>query len=208
MNSFPTTSGSQAGGMPSHLSQQGETIERQVKNIELCFSDSIQANFQNAMDHQAPIAAVMVALAAIDFLAAYYLGKEAGANGYEAFVDEYIKPLAPIGSQGYVPSVLYRNLRSGLFHSYTTAKTPAQHFQKSDIIYVLTDCPQAQRKHLKLIRGGKNRVLFHIQTFFDHVIRAKDQYFSDIENDDTLKTRFSDWYKEASHLCEIDISQL
>ncbi len=194
--------------MPLQLSEPSETAEQHFAKIKLCFSESIEPNFRNALNHKAPVAAMMVALAAIDFLASYYCGKEAGPSGYKKFVERYISPLVPKGSKGYNAEVLYRNLRSGLVHSYTTAKTPTQHFQKSDIIYVLIDDPEVQDKHLELVQSDRNKVLFHIQAFFEHIIQAKDQYFNDVEDDDALKTCFSKWYKESSHLCEIEISRL
>jgi len=148
---------------------------------------------------------MMVALAAIDFLACYYRGKRAGPNGYQEFVKKYLQPLAAGKLRGYDPEVLYRNLRSGLIHNYSTMYV--EHFQPSrDLVYVLTDDPGKAAAHL--IQLDKTKVLFNVQTFFNDIDRAKDQYFQDLASNNELQRRFQMWYPKGGYLTDIDLSKL
>jgi hypothetical protein len=206
MKTFDSASGSAANRPILGASIEDTDPAHAIEAVRRCFTESIKPNFWNAIEHGAPIAAAMVALAAVDFLASHYCGQDRGTEGYQAFVREYILPLAPARAGGCDPKILYRNLRSGLFHNYTTSKTPTRHRQQSDLTYVLTDNPRHADRHLTVAEGAHRRVLFHIQTFFEHVVRAQDRYFQDLETDLRLRDRFVTWYQESTRVSDFDIS--
>lgn len=208
MKSVPPISASQPGGGPFDSSSSENDLENAIQNVKEVFCESIEPNFRNALRCNAPIAAMMIALSAIDCFASYYEGKDCGSSGYENFFKDYIQPLAPDGVAGYNPKVFHRNLRSGLVHNYVPTKTPASYFQKTDMIYVLIDDPKISDLHLTNIEGEKGKVVFHIESFFNHVKEAIYHYFGDLKNNETLAKNFLSWNRETYQLVGIDLSSI
>lgn len=194
---WPTISGSTTGGPPA--GDLPVLFEDAVQNVERAFNETIRPNMDNAASGDAPLAAMLVALATVDYFGSYIRGKwETGGKGFKEFVDEFLVQQG--GPQrSYDADGLYYALRSGLMHNLAMREIPreAGYSLHTAAAYRLRDTDP----NLHLQQTGRYTYI-HVATFLAHVCQAAIDYLEALKAvhpDPKLVNNFQTRYKEAGY---------
>lgn len=163
--------------------------------------NSAAPNMHRALANQAPIAALVYALALVDAMAGFFFGAEARKKitrgegvriRYERFVEQYLSP-ARSGCD-YSALDLYKSLRCNMAHSLTPG-----HSKRGQYDFELRQDAAIGHSTHKTVRT----VFFDVPTFCDDVLAAAHQFLTDVEKavsqspePDILKN-FKAWWDEG-----------
>jgi hypothetical protein len=116
---------------------------------------------------QAELASLLLCLAAVDYMAGFFVGKQTGRNDFIAFMDEYFPPKYTSFS-----GIIYDQLRCGLMHNLV-AVNPWK--KKSSFAFRIH--PNSEI-HLEKI--SDEETLFSVRIFLEDVKRAWVMYAHDV----------------------------
>lgn len=95
----------------------GLSTSQKMQKVFRRFDNMAVGDIKRAYNGGAKVGAFILTLVAIDCLATWYKGRESNAQDYEAFICDFFpnkyKPMA---------AGMYKHLRSGLIHNYSTKK--------------------------------------------------------------------------------------
>ena len=194
---WPIISGSTTGGPPA--GDPPVSFQEAVQNVERAFNETIRPNMDKAASADAPLAAMLVALATVDYFGSYLVGKwESGGKGFKGFVKKYL-----IGQgqrqRSYDAEALYYALRNGLMHNLAMQAIRPKSTAKpqTSVAYSLQD----EDPNLHLQQTGRYTYI-HVATFLAHVCQAAIDYLYELKSvsaDPKLVNNFQTRYKEAGY---------
>ena len=197
MMNWPIISGSTTGGPPA--GDPPVSFQEAVQNVERAFNETIRPNMDKAASADAPLAAMLVALATVDYFGSYLVGKwEPGGKGFKGFVKKFL-----IGQgqrqRSYDAEALYYALRHGLMHNLAMQAIRRETGAKlqTSVAYILRD--EDPNLHLQQT-GGYTYI--HVATFLEHVYQAAIDYIKALKAvppDPKLVNNFQARYQEAGY---------
>jgi len=133
-------------------------IHHKVEKVRHYLIDEVLGEMEKCIAMGAELAGVLLGLAAVDYLAGFYIGKQSKGENYAAFMHRYF----PTKYHPYLKDI-YGQLRSGLMHNLVAAN-PWKPQATSFLIH-----PSSQ-DHLELNPDGK--LIFSIHHFRVDIFRA------------------------------------
>ncbi len=194
---WPIISGSTTGGPPA--GDLPVSFQESVHNVERAFNETIRPNMDKAASACAPLAAMLVALATVDYFGSYMRGKwETGGKGFKEFVDEFLVQQGE-PQRSYDADGLYYALRNGLMHNLAMREIlrEARSCRHTAAAYRLRDTDP--NLHLQQT-GGYTYI--YVPTFLAHVCQAAIDYLEALKAvrpHPKLVKNFQTRYKEAGY---------
>lgn len=195
---WPITSGSTTGGPPAG-DLPVSVVEEAIQNVERAFNETIRPNMDKAASADAPLAAMLVALATADYFGSYLVGKwEPGGKGFKEFVKKFLVQQGQ-PQRSYDAEGLYYALRNGLMHNFAMQAIPRESGAKlqTTVAYILQD----RDSNLHLQQTGRYTYI-HVATFLAHVCQAAIDYFKALKAvppEPKLVNNFRARYQEAGY---------
>lgn len=178
-----------------------DELAQSIAILERNLNESATPNIRRALGNQAPIAALVYALALVDAMAGFLYGVEArkqanGGHGVELRYAEFVRRYLSPGKSGcdYSRLDLYKSLRCNMAHSLTPG-----HLHKGSFQFVLI---QGHPKAHGTFQDPKT-VSFDVPSFCDDVLDASGRYLGEVHSAigssplDPIIDNFARWWDEG-----------
>ncbi|MBI4732987.1 MAG: hypothetical protein HY781_12835 [Chloroflexi bacterium] len=142
------------------------SIIQKIEKIRIFLLQTIFVEARNCLHADSELAALLLAIASVEYLAGYYVGKQSQRNDFISFLTAYFP-------DQYAPyyDAIYDQLRCGLVHNLNVMNP----WKKNGIDFLIH--PNSPN-HLKLNDEGK--LIFSITLFLEDIRRAFWMYIHDV----------------------------
>ena len=133
-------------------------LELKMNRVRIYILEGILPQAARCLTVEAELAALILLLAVVDYLAGFLAGRKSNRSDFIAFMTSYF----PSKYHSLLESI-YDQLRSGLMHNLVAANP----YKKRQTVYTIT---HLSSNHLELDDQGK--LIFSVKTFLEDVRRS------------------------------------